>query len=129
VVTGSVATRERDETVRAYNRGDLNVLILSAAGGEGLDLKGTTDVILLEVPWNEARERQVIGRAARFRSHEKNQTVNVWKLVLRKPGVGLLSNLTGRAWNDNVPSADDLVTEIKRKKAKLNADFDARLRP
>jgi SNF2 family DNA or RNA helicase len=128
VVTGSISARERDETVRAYNRGDLNVLILSAAGGEGLDLKGTTDVILLEVPWNEARERQVIGRAARFRSHEKKQTVNVWKLVLRKPGLGFLSGLTGRAWSDHVPSADDLVTAIKQKKAKLNADFDARLR-
>jgi len=129
VVTGSISQQERDETVRAYNRGDLDVLVVSAAGGEGLDLKGTTDVILLEVPWNEARERQVIGRAARFRSHEKNQTVNVWKLVLRKPGFGFLSNLTGRAWNDSVPSADDLVTEIKQKKSKLNADFEARLRP
>jgi SNF2 family DNA or RNA helicase len=128
VVTGSVDTRARDATVRAYNRGDLDVLILSAAGGEGLDLKGTTDVILFEVPWNEARERQVIGRAARLGSHAKKQTVNVWKLVLRKPGFGVFSDLTGRAWNDRVASADDLVTEIKQKKAKLNADFDARLR-
>lgn len=128
VVTGKVSARERDATVAAYNRGDLKVLFLSAAGGEGLDLKGTTDVILFEVPWNEARERQVIGRAARFKSHAKNQTVNVWKLVLRKPGVGLLSWLTGRAWTDHVLSADDLVMGIKERKSKLNHEFEARLR-
>ena len=127
-VTGKISKKERDATVAAYNRGDLKVLFLSAAGGEGLDLKGTTDVILFEVPWNEAREKQVIGRAARFKSHAKNQTVNVWKLVLRKPGVGLFSSLTGRAWTDHVPSADDLVMSIKERKRALNAEFEARLR-
>lgn len=128
VITGQMPNKERDAIVRAYNNNTLNVLFVSAAGGEGLDLKGTTDVILFEVPFNEARERQVIGRAARYKSHTGKQTVNVWKLVLEKPGPGLLSSWTGRAWTDGLPSADQWVLDLLNKKRTLNKEFEARLR-
>lgn len=128
IITGQMPTKERDAIVRAYNDDQLKVLFVSAAGGEGLDLKGTTDVILFEVPFNEARERQVIGRAARYKSHKAKQTVDVWKLVLEKPGRGFLSSWTGRAWTDTVPSADEWVLELLNKKRALNKEFEDRLR-
>ena len=128
IITGQTPTKARDALVRAYNDDQLKVLFVSGAGGEGLDLKGTTDVILFEVPFNEARERQVIGRAARYKSHKTKQTVDVWKLVLEKPGTGFFSSWTGRAWTDGVPSADEWVLDLLNKKRALNKEFEARLR-
>ena len=127
-ITGSMPMKERDAIMRAYNADQIKVLFVSAAGGEGLDLKGTTDVIIFEVPFNEAREQQVIGRAARYKSHAKGSTVNVWKIVLQKPGMGLLGGWTGRPWTDKLPSADDWVLKLRETKNKLNAEFEARLR-
>jgi superfamily II DNA or RNA helicase len=128
VITGDMSAQKRDAVVKAYNDNKINILFISGAGAEGVDLKNTTDVILLEPSWNQAREDQVVGRAARFKSHEPGQTVNVWKLVLHKPGVGVFGNLTGRAWSDQIPSADDLVVQIQDTKKKLNLEFESKLR-
>ena len=49
--------------------GDLKVLLISGAGAEGLDLKGTQLVQIMEPHWNEARIKQVIGRGVRHQSH------------------------------------------------------------
>ena len=46
------------------------LLLASGAGSEGLDLKGTRLMQLLEPHWNESRLDQVIGRGIRYRSHE-----------------------------------------------------------
>ena len=115
-VTGDQSKNERAEAVRRYNRGKVKVLFISRAGGEGLDLKGTTDVILLEPSWNEAAEIQIIGRAARYQSHthlpEGDRKVNVTRLILRKPD----KRLPG----DNDPfSVDQRVTNILHKKKAL----------
>jgi SNF2 family DNA or RNA helicase len=129
VITGDMSAKKRDVIVKAYNEDRINILFISGAGGEGLDLKNTTDVILLEPSWNLAREAQVVGRAARFKSHEPGKTVNVWKLVLRKPGWGFFGDLTGKEWGDNLnPSADVMVMDIQTKKKKLNDEFDTKLR-
>ena len=128
ILTGDMSAKQRDAVVRAYNENKIRVLFISGAGSEGVDLKNTTDVILLEPSWNQAREAQVVGRAARFKSHEPGKTVHVWKLVLQKPGVGVFGKLTGREWSDHIPSADDLVVQIQDKKKALNLEFESKLR-
>lgn len=70
VFTGKQSKREKDRMVRDYNDGQLKALLISGAGAEGLDLKGTRQVQVLEPHWNEERVRQVIGRARRYRSHD-----------------------------------------------------------
>lgn len=70
----------------------------------------------------------MIGRAARYKSHAKGSVVNVWKIVLQKPGMGVLSGWTGRRWTDRLPSADDWVLKLREKKNKLNTEFEARLK-
>jgi len=77
-IQGEVNTKDRTKIVNEYNAGHYRVLLISQAGGEGLDLKNTRTVILMEPSWNMASEEQVIGRAIRFRSHAslpKNQRV------------------------------------------------------
>lgn len=68
--TGEIKKSLRDKLVRDYNENKLKVLMLSSAGGEGLDLKGTRLVQILEPHFNKEKINQVIGRAARYKSHE-----------------------------------------------------------
>ncbi len=68
--TGEMPKKERDQMVRDYNEGKLKALLLSSAGGEGLDLKGTRLMQVLDPHWNNEKLRQVEGRGIRFGSHE-----------------------------------------------------------
>jgi superfamily II DNA or RNA helicase len=69
VFTGEVSKKQRDQMVKDYNSGKVPVLLVSGAGSEGLDLKGTKAIQLMEPHWNESRINQVIGRGIRYQSH------------------------------------------------------------
>jgi SNF2 family DNA or RNA helicase len=83
--TGRLSMGKRNELVKEYNSGKIRILLLSSAGGEGLDLKKTDMVFIFEPHWNWAKIRQAIGRAARRGSHPPNSTVEVVKFVTRFP--------------------------------------------
>ena len=89
VIRGDVPMAARKRLVDDFNRGVFNVLFISKAGGEGLDLKGVRNVIIMEPAWNDATEEQVIGRAIRYKSHEglpaSQQSVTVWSLYHIRP--------------------------------------------
>ncbi len=68
--TGAQKDSDRQQIVRDYNTGKLRTLLVSPAGGEGLDLKGTRLMGVLDQNWNREKTRQAIGRTARFKSHE-----------------------------------------------------------
>jgi len=88
-ITGSQSKAKRAEIVRRYNNDEIDVLFLSKAGGEGLDLKKTRRIILLESAWNENTEKQVIGRGVRYKSHEAlplaQRHVKIYRLFHIKP--------------------------------------------
>ena len=69
VFTGEVSKKQRDQMVKDYNSGKVPVLLVSGAGSEGLDLKGTKAIQIMEPHWNESRINQVIGRGIRYQSH------------------------------------------------------------
>ena len=60
----------------------MDVILISSSGAEGLDLKNTRQIHIMEPHWNIAKINQVIGRGIRYKSHEslsKNQRlVNVY---------------------------------------------------
>lgn len=68
--TGKSSKEEKARMVRDFNAGKTPVLLVSSAGTEGLDLKGTKLVQVLEPHWNNSKIDQVIGRGVRFKSHE-----------------------------------------------------------
>ena len=72
-ISGDTKMSERQKKVRLYNEGKINVLFLTKAAGEGLDLKGTDAIIIMEPNWNENSIEQVIARAIRFQSHEHRE--------------------------------------------------------
>jgi SNF2 family DNA or RNA helicase len=97
--TGDQTMTERKKIVEGYNAGQIKALLVTSAGGEGLDLKGTRQVQILEPHWNEEKVKQVIGRAVRMGSHtdlpEDQRHVDVQRYVshpvgflnMKKPGI------------------------------------------
>ena len=88
-VTGDLTIQERDEAVVAYNTNKIKVLFISKAGSEGLDLKNTSNIIIMESGWNENSIKQIIGRGVRYKSHESlpklKRVVTVYRLYAIKP--------------------------------------------
>lgn len=126
-VTGSMSIRKRNEAVNAFNKKDSpNVLFITKAGGEGLDLKGVRNVIILEAGWNRTGEEQVIGRAVRYKSHthlpKSERKVNVYHLIIVKP------KGRGRDSGDDRPSADVYLKEKIKEKEEVNKVFENRLK-
>jgi superfamily II DNA or RNA helicase len=69
--TGALTDKKKDEYVKMYNNGEVDVLLLSSSGGEGLDLKNTRQIHIMEPHWNMAKIAQVKGRGIRYKSHEQ----------------------------------------------------------
>ena len=118
---GDVPKQERQGIVDAFNRDEFDVLILTKAGGEGIDLKGVRSVVVLDPTWNDAGLQQVIGRAIRYKSHahlppnQRNVNVYLMKLVVPQPTPRLtdISNVP--------PSGDMLLYEIVERKNEISS--------
>jgi superfamily II DNA/RNA helicase len=100
------------EIVDRFNAGKVQVLFVTKAGVEGLDLKKTMDVIALEANFNPSTDGQLIARAARYKSHEGSEVkkVDVWFMVLRKPKIAETLEA------DYQPSIDDKLLELVKQK-------------
>ena len=88
-VTGDLNIEERGNAVKKYNEDEIKILFISKAGSEGLDLKNTRYIIIMESAWNENSIEQIIGRGVRYKSHESlsksKRNVSVFKLYAIKP--------------------------------------------
>ena len=119
VFSGEQSKKERDELVRQYNQGDLKALLVSSAGGEGLDLKGTRTVQVLEPHWNEEKLQQVIGRAIRHKSHaglpKEKQNVLIQRFESH-PKPGWLDRLLGR----KPTGVEQVLAQMSEDKRTLN---------
>lgn len=76
ILSGNILPEERTRTINQFNDpsnkdgSKINILLLSGAVAEGIDLKRIRHVHIMEPFWNYARINQVETRAIRFRSHE-----------------------------------------------------------
>jgi superfamily II DNA or RNA helicase len=88
-VTGDLTIEERDKAVIKYNNDEIKILFISKAGSEGLDLKNTRNIIIMESAWNENSIEQIIGRGVRYNSHKSlpksKQNITIYKLYAIKP--------------------------------------------
>tara|TARA_Y100000389_G_scaffold148109_2_gene147158 strand:- start:3870 stop:5636 length:1767 start_codon:yes stop_codon:yes gene_type:complete len=114
IIDGSKSIKSRKEAVENYNspQSDLNVLLITKAGSEGLDLKGTRQVILYDPVWNDAVETQIIGRAVRRGSHKalapEDRDVKVYKLLLSGP--------------EGQETVDHIIARLIEQKRNLSSD-------
>jgi superfamily II DNA or RNA helicase len=123
--TGSTKTSIRTTLVQDFNAGVFNVLILARAGGEGLDLKGVRNVVVMDPPWNDSGIQQITGRAIRFQSHnhlpKEERHVDVYFLSLVTPPT--LNRNFYEFWKpktDILKSGDALLYNIIATKAETN---------
>ena len=87
MLTGSTSARDRDDIRAKFNNKQLDVLFITDAGRDGVDLLGAGTIILLEPHENLPSESQTINRVVRHNSHPngKDSVVHVVKLISTFP--------------------------------------------
>jgi hypothetical protein len=127
--SGQVNPSVRDQMVRDYNANKIKALLISSAGAEGLDLRGTRLIQLLDPHFNTAKEQQIIGRGARFHSHDdlpvEKQNVLVQR-YLAKPAPSMLDRLT---FNSNPGGVDEYIRSIANRKDQMNREVVKLMNP
>ena len=130
-INGSMNKNKRDSAVFNYNKGKNKILLISKAGGEGLDLKETNFVIIMEPTWNEAASEQVIGRAVRMGSHSNlpkdKRIVNIYRLYMIQPKENvylddILDNHMLKSPHEDILSVDIYLRNLAfHKQQKINS--------
>lgn len=81
IIKPDLSMQEVNDIVSSYNKGDIKLLLLHPDITEGISLKGTQYLHILEPMLNPTVLEQVVGRARRFQSHshlpKNKQTVHV----------------------------------------------------
>lgn len=115
-ITGKTSIETRNNLVNDYNTNKIKILILTKAGSEGLDLKETNYIVILDPVWNMATLDQIIGRGVRYKSHfnlpKNQQNVKVFLLILKTPK------------NSKNPSGDELLYDILKQKLYIKNDIE-----
>lgn len=123
IFDGSLSDSKRKQMVKDYNSGKIKALLITGAGAQGLDLKGTKLVQLLEPHWNDARLEQATGRAVRFNSHAdlpvEERHVHVQRFQSTIPKTTMQSMFGGKADK----SADQYLDMLSKEKEDLNEQF------
>lgn len=145
--TGDTSIEDRDKLVREFNNDEFNILLITKAGGEGLDLRGVRNVFILEGPWNDSTIEQVAARGIRYLSHshlpEEERFVNIYYMCFLKPPKDKRNEIFDRM-SKNDPdfislsaedqeelrngekleiSADEKLFKISEEKAKFKENF------
>lgn len=89
-ISGKENNQNKELSKNQYNKNDVDVLIITKAGTEGIDTTGTEAIFIYEgSTWNEALVEQAIARAIRYKSHyhlpKEHQVVYVYRLLIIKP--------------------------------------------
>jgi hypothetical protein len=128
--TGVMPKLQRDELVKKYNKNELRALLLSSAGGEGLDLRGTRLMQVLEPHWNDEKLHQVEGRGIRYKSHEhlpkEERKVKIQRFLATRPRSGVLEKMRLKGSGYGV---DEYLTQLSERKERLNDQFRDLLQP
>lgn len=126
IITGKTQGSKRLSIVNNFNtNNDIQVLIITEAGSEGLDLKGIRNVIILDPVWNPASMQQIIGRAVRNGSHlhlqKEDRFVDIYTIILKTP-----KNI--KFSDKKIVSGDEKLYEIIETKNKIYSDINNLLR-
>ena len=89
VISGNENIKQKEESKNKYNSGEVDVLLITKAGTEGIDTIGTEAIFIYEgSSWNEPLIEQAVARAIRFKSHyhlpKEFQKVFVYRLLIIK---------------------------------------------
>ncbi|HDY68682.1 MAG TPA: DEAD/DEAH box helicase, partial [Candidatus Scalindua sp.] len=100
--SGKESSEERAKIKRQLLSKEVDVVLMTAAGGKGSRLEGASVVILVERPWSGKAVKQIVGRVAR--EGQKEKFVIAVLIIARN-------------------TKDDYVSQVIRKKEKAADDF------
>ena len=115
-ITGNSSDEKINYIVNDYNKRKIDILLITSAGSESLDLKNTRAIHIMEPHWNESRIKQVIGRAVRYKSHSDLPAAQRNVLIIRWASVFPTTILN--------KSADGHLTELSKTKENIFRVFD-----
>ena len=113
---GEQTEEKRNKIIDNYNQRKTDVLLITSAGSESLDLKNTRSIHIMEPHWNESKINQIIGRAIRYDSHvilpESERIVEIVRWI--------------SVFGYKIPfeTADEYLINIAQKKEKMFGAFD-----
>ena len=109
---GSLSPVVKKDIINMYNNNQVDVLCISPSGAEGLNLKRTREIHILEPHWNQMRIDQVIGRGWRKYAHanlpNNEQKLTVYRWLCTSP---------------NIVSADVYLHKMTKRKDHINTHF------
>ena len=119
---GGIDKEQRFKNVEQYNVIEnkdgsvIKIIMISPAGAEGLSLKNTRQVHIVEPYWHEVRIKQMIGRAIRLCSHKD--------LPKDQRHVDVFRYKSVRSTPNKKMTTDQLIESIARSKEGLLQSFE-----
>lgn len=110
----------------------IKILMITSSGAEGIDLKNTRHVHIMEPYWHPVRIEQVIGRANRIGSHlalpEEERTVDAYIYIMKftkkqiesEKSIELRLKDRSKLDNTKVFTTDESLFEISNIKKEIN---------
>lgn len=128
IISGNENIKQKEESKNKYNSGEVNVLLITKAGTEGIDTIGTEAIFIYEgSSWNEPLVEQAVARAIRFKSHyhlpKEFQKVFVYRLLIIKDKdkevIDKVNNNELYSYRIQLQKYQKIADEIKKKKADI----------
>jgi superfamily II DNA or RNA helicase len=95
VITGATSVEQSNQIIEDYNQGKLNILLISRAASEGVEIRNTDTLIVAEQNWLFTEDQQLYGRVCRpgTITHDDgpNAILRVYH-VMAQPPTGSLEN-------------------------------------
>jgi len=113
---GEQTEEKRNKIINNYNERHIDVLLITSAGSESLDLKNTRSIHIMEPHWNESKINQIIGRAIRYDSHIK--------LPKSERIVEIVRWISVFGYKISYETADEYLVQMALKKEKMFNSFD-----
>jgi len=112
ILKGTTSEEKMNKIINEYNERKFDILLISSAGSESITLLNTRQIHILEPHFNEAKINQVIGRAIRYKSHDKlpinEQNIHIYNWVSIFPKIV------------QYKTADQYLIWLSKKKQTLN---------
>jgi SNF2 family DNA or RNA helicase len=109
--SGNTTGKERDAIIRGFKSGDGRVVVMSPVGFEGLDLVGTTHVLVADPHYNPETTAQLVARATRAGGRVKEVKVRHYVSVCDKLRKGTIDEAIVRI-AARKKSVNDMIVEV-----------------
>jgi superfamily II DNA or RNA helicase len=136
VISGGETSDKKEDAKNKYNSGEVQVLLISKAGTEGIDTINTEAVFIYEgSQWNEPLVEQAIARAVRYKSHyhlpKSQQKVWIYRLlIIKKSDEDLINKVNQHkifnfgALNKNLVEQGKQLARLKQEVTNIDEDAD-----